>query len=533
MRMTSNLSADVYRYRSFKISDKPAWICGIDGNIIESNPCAVSHFDIHSNNIDELFCLSHWWDSQLTLPQYVVGESLIGVSVGELYILCISPFNEYSWLIELEQMARCPSAHQSVQEHALFYDAQTHLSSYRVWLAQVNQSSSLTPHTIAILKLNNLRYFNQSHGLVWGDYLLNRISEYFAKVDPKIAQAYRFFGAKFLVVINEPVESLTKWLVEELPSLVPNELMLSLKRSIHLDWQVGGTEYSQTKQPLELLEECLVAMSFAKPSRLVNEYSDTYPHWLTQYEQTQSRVYLALENESLDLWLQPQVTADGSIVGFEGLGRLVDEQKNIISPNDFLPFVDKNNWYSWLACLVVERAAQLINEWDEALPDVPISINLAGPELLDAYFFNKLLSMYQQSELITRRLAIELTETSIVAQLDETKHRLNQLIDQGVVVLIDDFGTGHASLAQLIDLPARTLKIDQLFVAHIVDSGRHANIINATLQLAKSLSLNVVAEGVSSQEQLDCLKDMGCEIFQGFLFSKPQPYTSWLAQAKS
>lgn len=101
------------------------------------------------------------------------------------------------------------------------------------------------------------------------------------------------------------------------------------------------------------------------------------------------------------------------------------------------------------------------------------------------------------------------------------------------MVLIDDFGTGHASLAQLIDLPARTLKIDQLFVAHIVDSGRHANIINATLQLAKSLSLNVVAEGVSSQEQLDCLKDMGCEIFQGFLFSKPQPYTSWLAQAKS
>nr|WP_257721067.1 EAL domain-containing protein [Lacimicrobium alkaliphilum] len=176
---------------------------------------------------------------------------------------------------------------------------------------------------------------------------------------------------------------------------------------------------------------------------------------------------------------------------------------------------------------MLEKAVLLLENWPAGLPEVPLAVNLSGPELLDDVFYEKLLRRFSESLFLRDKLKLELTETSVLASHDETKKRLSSLANVGATIIIDDFGTGHASLSQLIDLSASVLKVDREFVDRIESSERHRKIVRMTLELANALKMQAIAEGVETEAQLSLLKQMGFTCFQGYYFGKPAPIEHW------
>lgn len=201
--------------------------------------------------------------------------------------------------------------------------------------------------------------------------------------------------------------------------------------------------------------------------------------------------------------------------------------KKILQPYQFLPQIEKNKWHILFTQKVLEKAISLLESWPVGLPDVPLAINLSGPELLDDAFYEKLLRRFSESLFLRDKLKLELTETSVLASHDETKKRLTSLANVGATIIIDDFGTGHASLSQLIDLSASVLKVVREFVDRIESSERHRKIVKMTLDLANSLDMKAIAEGVETEAQLTLLKQMGFTRFQGYYFGKPAPIGHW------
>ena len=165
--------------------------------------------------------------------------------------------------------------------------------------------------------------------------------------------------------------------------------------------------------------------------------------------QQKDKVKALLDNGCLALYLQPQVSLHGVTVGYEVLARLKEPKSG----------------------------TALLDKWPSNLPKVPLAINLSGPELLSDLFYEKLLRRFSESPELGARLKLELTETSVLASHYETKRRLTSLANVGATIIIDDFGTGHASLSQLIDMSASVIKVDREFVERVETSERHRKIV--------------------------------------------------------
>ena len=224
----------------------------------------------------------------------------------------------------------------------------------------------------------------------------------------------------------------------------------------------------------------------------------------------------------------------GVTVGYEVLAILKEPKSGtVLQPFQFLPLVEENKWEVLFTQKIIDGTLALLDKWPSNLPKVPLAINLSGPELLSDLFYEKLLRRFSESPELGARLKLELTETSVLASHYETKRRLTSLANVGATIIIDDFGTGHASLSQLIDMSASVIKVDREFVERVETSERHRKIVKMTLDLAKSLDMQTIAEGVETQAQLRVLKDMGFNIFQGYLFGKPAPIEHWVKTAKA
>lgn len=418
-----------------------------------------------------------------------------------------------------------------IAKNSPYLDPVTGFDCYRQWVRDYADYQS-ADYLLAVIKVGNLRSLNIRKSNAMGDWLLHSVARQLQQhLDPR-THFYRFRGARFMLMAPVAVGSQAQW-AQQLLSILQSSQQLPDGEQAKIYWQIGITPMRAQASALELIDECDLALKQLAEESSWSIYHVNYRSGLLQYCQQQDRVLNALNEQHLELYLQPQTLANGVIVGYECLARLFDENGTLLLPDQFMAYIEEQNRYAELAKLVFRQATEMLQHWPPQAPCVPLSINLAGPELLDDDFFSGLKSRYQQSELLRRRLAIELTETSIFSHHQQTQQRLNELSQLGVALSIDDFGTGHASLAQLVDISVVALKIDQLFVSRVIDSEKHASIIRASIELARSLGLKVVAEGVETEEQLNALTALGCQIFQGFFFGRPTPLNQLQASYSS
>jgi EAL domain-containing protein (putative c-di-GMP-specific phosphodiesterase class I) len=233
----------------------------------------------------------------------------------------------------------------------------------------------------------------------------------------------------------------------------------------------------------------------------------------------------ALARGELQLHYQPVVDAAGRMLGAEALARWPHAQRGMISPAEFIPLAEQSGLILPLGAWVLRTACAQLAAWalQAATRHLVLSVNVSARQFRQPEFAQQVLDALRESGAQPHLLRLELTESLLLTDTEETIAKMDYLRAQGVGFSLDDFGTGYSSLSYLKRLPLAQIKIDQSFVRDVLTDPNDAAIVRTIMALARSLDLGVVAEGVETTGQLDFLQRHGCQMFQGYLFGRPGP----------
>lgn len=436
---------------------------------------------------------------------------------------------EISVLRQLQQQLK---QSQKAQDSWLHYDSLTCLPNVAGFTELANyKQEQLARHEfalVAIIRLRHVKTLNQQYGYEFGSQLLQHFAKVAKAALPSDAVLARVRGVKFALWLKGDLNVLDpKQLAEAIANQLPVELTVG-PYTARMSYQFGVsfTELRDSSNAQQLIEQCELALELSSPNQTVSFYDQQQAQQLEQDYQLLNAFRDAIRQKQLELWLQPKVDPQGKIQSFEALSRwFIDGQA--IAPDCFVLMAERHGLMTVFSRLVLQQSVSILQSWQQQGLFYPIAINLGGPELLDDSFFAELMSLSADHPWLTQYLQLEITETNIAVQQPLLHKRLKALNQYGFSISIDDFGTGHSSLSQLVDCPADTIKIDRRFVSCIPQDRRTVRILQTTIQLAKALNLNIVAEGVENDIQRRFLQSLGCQLMQGYLFGRPAPAEHW------
>ncbi|MEM8736122.1 MAG: bifunctional diguanylate cyclase/phosphodiesterase, partial [Planctomycetota bacterium] len=274
-----------------------------------------------------------------------------------------------------------------------------------------------------------------------------------------------------------------------------------------------------------LLREADTAMYFCKvrPELDFTLFRDEMLADATEQLELGADLRQAIEKSELQLHYQPIVDAhSGRIVGVESLTRWHHGTLGSISPDRFIPIAESNGFINELGKWALDESCRQAKAWqDEFANEMTVCVNVSIRQLSDSDFFSTVKDVLFETGLEARFLRLEVTESLLTQKPEDTIDILQKVRDIGVTIAVDDFGTGYSSLAYLHQFPLQILKVDRSFVDQMLQAEKSMAIVRSIIALARSLNLNLVAEGVETQEQLEVLRDLGCDYIQGYLISKP------------
>ncbi|MBD3653273.1 bifunctional diguanylate cyclase/phosphodiesterase [Kangiella sp.] len=242
----------------------------------------------------------------------------------------------------------------------------------------------------------------------------------------------------------------------------------------------------------------------------------------------------ALNNGQISLHYQPKIDlSNGNICSVEALMRWEHPERGMIPPGLFIPRAEQSTLIQLVTEFALEQALSQIKHWKKQGIEIPIAVNISTRNLLHPHFTDLVLSLLEKYQLSGECLELEVTEGSLMVDMEKTIDELVRLAGAKMTISIDDFGTGYSSLQYLHRLPASLIKIDQSFVRRLPNDKGAAHIIDAAVTLAKKMGIETIAEGVESREVYDYLRHIGCNMVQGYYISKPLPvreFTDWYMQ---
>ena len=230
----------------------------------------------------------------------------------------------------------------------------------------------------------------------------------------------------------------------------------------------------------------------------------------------------AMEEEQIQMYLQPQMSVRGALLGAEALVRWKHPEKGFLSPGEFIPVFEKNGIVSDIDRYVWELACKRLKEWKElGRDDIYISVNISPRDFQFLNVYHTFVDLVDKYKIEPKNLKLEITETAIVMDFERQMELINRLRQNGFIVEMDDFGSGYSSLNMLKDLHVDILKIDMAFLRKAKDEERSKKILQMVVSLSKQLGMPVITEGVENAEQVAFLAEIGCDMFQGYYFAKP------------
>ena len=277
----------------------------------------------------------------------------------------------------------------------------------------------------------------------------------------------------------------------------------------------------------ELLKQADIGLFQAKTSgrNRMCFFDPAMAQTVTLQAQLANALHSAVQDRQFELYYQIQVDSQNRPVGAEALIRWEHPQLGIVSPNDFIPLAEASDIILPIGLWVLDTACAQLKSWQSnpCTCWLSIAINISPRQFHQADFVDTVLQAIARWDISPGSIKLELTETVILDNTNETIEKMHQLKRAGVEFALDDFGTGYSSLSYLTQLPLSQLKIDQSFVRKIGITESDDIIVQTILAMAKSLAIKVIAEGVETEAQRSFLAKLGCSLFQGYLFSKPVP----------
>ena len=427
-------------------------------------------------------------------------------------------------------------------EHLAYYDALTGLPNRVLFLDRLKQGISAAKrdgHQLAtlLIDLDRFKYVNDTFGHDAGDALLQIVAQRLQSFLRESDTVARLGGDEFIVLLletNDPEEAsiIAQKIIDDLSA--PIEVN---GKKVNIGASIGISTYPNDGDQCDLLlKHADLALYKAKDSGR-GRY-----HYFS--EELQAAVFdqIAMEEEMLkgidegqfSLHYQPKINlTSGKMTGMEALVRWNHPDKGLIRPDHFIPFAEETGLIIPLGQWILRTACRQMAEFNVGL-DVPlkVAINISAGQFQQRGLLHILQDTIERYNIEAENIELEITESSVMGDVDEAIAKMNRFRDLGLHLAIDDFGTGYSSLSYLKRFPINTLKIDQSFVRDLTIDSDDAAIVQAIISMAKSLQLNVVAEGVETQEQLAFLKANGCENVQGYLFSKPLPADEFMQYIK-
>ncbi len=385
---------------------------------------------------------------------------------------------------------------------------------------------SQTHVAILFLDLDNFKRVNDTLGHLAGDQLLLEAVSRLTHCSRDSDTISRQGGDEFILLLNEIPDMET---VERVAADILNHLSEPVEINGHVmnaSCSIGVAMYPQDGSDFDsLLQKADAAMYNAKDAgrNTYRFFDDGMNRQAHEHLMLQNRLHQALYRAELQLNYQPQLDADsGKVTGVEALLRWRNPELGDVSPSRFIPVAEDSGLIVPIGAWVIEQACRQAQAWRQAgLPDLTMSVNLSALQFRRAGLIETVAGALARSGLPPHLLELELTESILLQDVENTLDTVQQLKALGVRLAIDDFGTGYSSLSYLKRFAVDRLKIDQSFVRDISTDPDDAAIVTAIIQLARSLRLGIIAEGVESPDQLAFLREAGCREVQGYLVSRP------------
>ncbi|NEQ70610.1 MAG: EAL domain-containing protein [Symploca sp. SIO2D2] len=536
----------------------------LEGQILYLNPEAIQLFpDLQDTGVKHPFLTE-----LLSLVEILKQEGSLmrEVKVGQAYYEQVLHFVEGMGCLRIYGFDI--TDRRKAQEQLIynaFYDQLTELPNRALFMDRLYQAFRRAqkyvpedlasyPYRIAVLYLNLDRFklVNESLGEKVGDLLLRGVAYRLQTCLRPTDTLARLGGDEFAVLL-EGIESISEAtniadaIHQALSSpfyLENSEVFISASIGIALNTtnepsmiltESNGnstTSFSPTRidcvlQPEELLRHADIAMYRAKSQGHTRyELYDTAMQRNSAYRlQLETDLRRGIEREEFQVYYQSIVSLEtGKITGFEALLRWRHPQRGIVSPGEFIPIAEETGLITPISWWTLREACRQMSIWQKQFPTtqpLTINVNLSCQQFTEPDLIDKIDQILQETELMVGSLKLEITESVVMENPDWVKDVLLQLRQRKIFLCIDDFGTGYSSLSRLHNFPISTLKIDRSFVSRIGALGENLEIVQTIVNLAQTLGMDVVAEGIEVQEQVNPLIELRCQYGQGYLFSKP------------
>jgi diguanylate cyclase (GGDEF)-like protein/PAS domain S-box-containing protein len=427
--------------------------------------------------------------------------------------------------------------HQQQLHQLSHYDPLTGLPNRRqlqerLKLALLAAEPGSQEGAILFIDLDNFRDLNDDQGHEVGDQLLQAVAARLNQLPLEHFMLARFGGDEFVLLLEglSPFRDRALLQMEHHVKAVLSELQapfeLDQGRRYTGTASVGVAMFSDAPGDIrELIKKAELAMYAAKNAGR-SGFSFFDPSMQAQVRlraELETGMRRALEQDEFRLWYQPQFDADGQLIGMEALVRWQHPEQGMVSPADFIPVAETSGLILPLGRWILRTACEQLVSWREhpVLAGVRIAVNISARQMQDESFVTQVCSILDETGANAGALELELTESLLVQDVEQTIEKMQALRQRGVHFALDDFGTGYSSMSYLKRLPLDKLKIDQSFVRDLMTDPNDAAIIRTIVALGQSLDLAVIAEGVETDAQKQALIASGCRGFQGYLFSRP------------
>jgi len=423
-------------------------------------------------------------------------------------------------------------------ERLAFYDPLTELPNRRLVLDRLRQAIAGSMRdgrkgALLFIDLDNFKVLNDTSGHAVGDQLLIEVARRLADCVRGNDTIARLGGDEFVVMLEDlsanPREAAAqaKGVGEKIHAALDRPYAIG-DAPHRTTASIGITLFGDGEQSVEdVLRQADIAMYQAKAAgRDTLRFFDVVMEAAVAARAAMETVLRsALSNRQLMLHYQPQVNGTPGTIGAEALLRWQHPRRGIVMPGEFVPLAEETGLIVSIGQWVLETACTQLAAWanDAATAHLQLAINVSARQFRQTNFVDSVRTALAHSGAPPGRLELELTESVVLDNIDETIAKMQQLKEIGVAFAMDDFGTGYSSLSYLTRLPLDRLKIDRSFICNLPDSESDAIVVQTIITMAHTLGLKVVAEGVETIEQHEFLGQQGCTIFQGYLFGKPVP----------
>jgi diguanylate cyclase (GGDEF)-like protein/PAS domain S-box-containing protein len=418
-----------------------------------------------------------------------------------------------------------------------YYDALTSLPNRRLLQDRLRQAVAATARSglsgaIFFIDLDNFKALNDTRGHDVGDLLLVEVAQRMRSVVREGDTVARLGGDEFVVLMEDlgadahEVAALAGHLGEKLQAVICQPCLLKGDEYLcRLSIGVGLFSAGDTVE--DLFKHADLALYQAKNAgrNLLRFFDPAMQAELDKRSALEIELHHAIERNELRLFYQPQVDARHRVFGVEALLRWQHPERGLVLPNDFIPLAEETGLILPIGLWVLETACAQLKAWenDEHTRDLRIAVNVSARQFRQADCVALLEQTLAASGANPARLKLELTESLVLEDVAGSIEKMQAIKQLGVSFAMDDFGTGYSSLAYLAQLPLDQLKIDQSFVRNLPGNRDDETIARAIITLGRGLAMDVIAEGVETEEQRHFLEMHGCHAYQGYLFSRPLP----------